>query len=39
MAEIVEVALPLPVDRCFSYAVPEGREEEARVGRRVLVPF
>ena len=39
MAELVEVAIPRPVDRTFTYAIPEGREAEAVVGRRVAVPF
>ncbi|HID09904.1 MAG TPA: primosomal protein N' [Candidatus Latescibacteria bacterium] len=33
----VQVALPIPVDRTFTYRVPEGWE--ARPGHRVLVPF
>jgi primosomal protein N' (replication factor Y) len=35
----VSVALPLPVFRTFTYSVPEGERERARVGARVLVPF
>lgn len=35
----VEVAVPLPVDRTFTYCVPAGCEAEAVPGRRVLVPF
>ena len=36
---LVEVAVPVPVDRTFTYLVPEGREAEAILGRRVAVPF
>jgi primosomal protein N' (replication factor Y) len=39
MPELVEIAIPVPVDRTFTYAVPEGREADAVVGRRVTVPF
>ncbi|MDP9349676.1 MAG: primosomal protein N', partial [Gemmatimonadota bacterium] len=35
----VEVALPLPLPRTFTYAVPEGMREAAVPGARVLVPF
>jgi primosomal protein N' (replication factor Y) len=35
----VRVALPVPVDRLFDYAVPEALAREAEVGRRVRVPF
>lgn len=34
----VEVILPLPFDRTFTYAVPDG-EADITVGARVLVPF
>ena len=36
---LVEVAVPVPVDRTFTYLVPEGLEAEAILGRRVAVPF
>lgn len=36
---IVQVALPLPIDRLFSYRVPEDLRPFARIGMRVLVPF
>ena len=36
---LAEVALPLPVDRTFTYRVPAGREADAVPGRRVTVPF
>ncbi|MBI5576684.1 MAG: primosomal protein N' [Deltaproteobacteria bacterium] len=35
----VEVAVPLPLDHTFTYRVPPGAEERAKVGVRVLVPF
>lgn len=35
----VEVAVPLPIEHTFTYRVPVGEEERARVGARVLVPF
>ncbi|AKJ43503.1 primosomal protein N' [Pragia fontium] len=34
---VVNVALPVPLDRCFDYLLPEG--EQAVVGARVSVPF
>jgi primosomal protein N' (replication factor Y) len=39
MPAFVEIAIPVPVDRTFTYAVPEGSEAKAVVGRRVTVPF
>jgi primosomal protein N' (replication factor Y) len=35
----VEVAVPLPLDRLYTYRVPAGQEGKARGGMRVLVPF
>jgi primosomal protein N' (replication factor Y) (superfamily II helicase) len=35
----VEVALPLPLERTFTYAVPNSLSDSAAVGCRVLVPF
>ncbi|HEU0012736.1 MAG TPA: primosomal protein N' [Longimicrobium sp.] len=35
----VEVALPLPLPRTFTYAVPPELRGQAREGARVLVPF
>jgi primosomal protein N' (replication factor Y) len=35
----IEVAVPLPIDRTFTYRVPPGDEGRAKVGVRVLVPF
>ncbi|MFQ5691700.1 MAG: primosomal protein N', partial [Nitrospinota bacterium] len=39
--EYVEVAVPLPVDRTFTYRVPDsiGREKRLALGGRVRVPF
>jgi primosomal protein N' (replication factor Y) len=36
---IAQVALAVPVDSLFSYAVPRALEDAVRVGCRVLVPF
>ncbi len=36
---IIEVAVPLPMDRTFHYLVPGDLAERALPGRRVLVPF
>ncbi len=36
---MARVALPVPVDRLFDYAVPGDLAREAEVGRRVRVPF
>ncbi|MEZ4699995.1 MAG: primosomal protein N' [Rhodothermales bacterium] len=35
----VQVALPLPLDKTFTYAVPDALRFRANVGCRVLVPF
>jgi primosomal protein N' (replication factor Y) (superfamily II helicase) len=35
----VEVALPLPVHRTFTYRVPEAERARVQLGARVLVPF
>jgi len=35
----VEVVVPLPLDRPFTYRVPSGQEGRARPGVRALVPF
>ena len=37
MPEFCDVALPLPLDTVFTYAIPQGMEPA--VGARVLVPF
>ncbi len=36
---LVRVALPLPLDEAFTYAVPEGLEDGLVPGSRVVVPF
>lgn len=38
-SHIIEVAIPLHLERTFHYRVPENLREEALPGRRVLVPF
>ena len=35
----VRVALPVPIDRLFDYAIPPSQLDAARPGCRVLVPF
>jgi len=37
--QIIEVAIPLYLDRTFHYLVPEPLQGQARPGHRVLVPF
>ncbi len=39
MSKYIEVAVGLPIDRLFHYAVPSHLEEEATLGKRVLIPF
>ena len=34
-----DIILPLPLDGCFTYAVPQMMETQVKVGQRVLVPF
>lgn len=37
---VLKVALPLPLPRCFDYALPEpAQADESLIGRRVRVPF
>ena len=36
---IIEVAVPLPIDKAFHYLVPSRLAQAALPGRRVLVPF
>ena len=36
---IIEIAIPLYLDRAFHYLVPESLREQALTGRRALVPF
>jgi len=37
--KIAEVVLPIPVDKSFSYSVPEAFAAQLRAGMRVKVPF
>ncbi|MBT1074138.1 replication restart helicase PriA [Geobacter grbiciae] len=37
--DIIEVAIPLPLDTTFHYRVPEGLMPRIVAGKRVLVPF
>src|SRR5436190_12912048 len=39
MAEFAEVVLNLPVDRAFTYRIPEALRDRVRPGVRVGVPF
>ncbi len=36
---VVRIALPVPIDSLFDYAVPKEMAEHARPGHRALVPF
>ncbi len=36
---LIDVAVPYPVDKLFTYAVPEALRARAQPGARVLVPF
>jgi len=38
-AGIARVALPVPVDQLFDYAIPPAQAEKVEVGQRVRVPF
>ncbi len=38
-SSLVDVALPLPVDKLFTYRCPRGLEEKISCGCRVTVPF
>ena len=35
----VDVVCPLPVEKTFTYRVPDGLQADAQIGSRVLVPF
>ncbi|CUS92414.1 hypothetical protein JGI14_105910 [Candidatus Kryptonium thompsonii] len=35
----VNVALPVPVNKLFTYIVPEELKDDIAVGKRVIVPF
>lgn len=39
MQKFVDVILPLPLPRCFTYSLPEEWAEEVQTGCRVVVPF
>ncbi len=39
MLPLAQVALPVPVDRLFSYAIPQAMQQDAMAGCRVLVSF
>ncbi|MCP4400235.1 MAG: primosomal protein N' [bacterium] len=39
MAQYVDVAVPLPVFQLYTYRVPPELQDEAALGKRVLVPF
>ena len=36
---IAEVAFPIPVDKVFTYLIPEGLQSKVSIGTRVRVPF
>ncbi|MEE9591190.1 MAG: primosomal protein N', partial [Thermodesulfobacteriota bacterium] len=35
----IDVAIELPIDKLFTYSVPDALSEQADIGKRVLVPF
>jgi primosomal protein N' (replication factor Y) len=37
--KFADVILPLPLPKCFTYALPEEMAEEVQIGCRVIVPF
>ncbi|EXZ17394.1 primosomal protein N' [Bacteroides fragilis str. J-143-4] len=39
MKKYVDVILPLPLPRCFTYSLPDEGAEEVQIGCRVVVPF
>lgn len=39
MKEFAEIAVALPVEGSFTYTLPEALRPDARLGKRVLVPF
>lgn len=39
MNKYVDVILPLPLPKCFTYALPDEFAEEVKIGCRVIVPF
>ena len=39
MEKFVDVILPLPLNSCFTYALPEEMAGQVQLGCRVVVPF
>lgn len=39
LQQLIAVALPLPIHKCFTYAIPQELHPAQIVGSRVLVPF
>ena len=39
MNKYVDVILPLPLPKCFTYVLPDEFAEEVKIGCRVIVPF
>jgi len=39
MKKYVDVILPFPLPRCFTYSLPDEGAEEVQIGCRVVVPF
>lgn len=39
MEKFVDVILPLPFDRCFTYSLSPADEQKVKIGSRVVVPF
>lgn len=39
MKKYVDVILPLPLPKCFTYSLPDDGAEEVQIGCRVIVPF
>lgn len=39
MKKYVDIILPLPLPKCFTYSLPDDGAEEVQIGCRVIVPF
>jgi len=39
MNEVAEIALALPIDKLFDYAVPQKLRSSISIGKRAWVPF
>lgn len=39
MKKYVDVILPLPLPKCFTYSLPQEDDERVKIGCRVVVPF